>query len=147
MKSYNEEKWVLWMPQAMKIRGGKFRLPWKGPFKAKKERDNNTIELSTINNGTNKLNNNTVELSIISNDTNKLDDNIVELSTISNDDVEIVNINKLKRYRHNHTPTDDAIVAIMVDTKPINKPRRRHGKRVDQISSWVKIQTKEFTVD
>lgn len=36
MKSFNEEKWVLWMFKAMKIRGGKFRLPWKGPFKVPK---------------------------------------------------------------------------------------------------------------
>jgi hypothetical protein len=35
----------------------------------------------------------------------------------------------------------------MVDTKPSNKPKRRHGKNVDQIGSWVKIQTKEFTLD
>jgi hypothetical protein len=39
------------------------------------------------------------------------------------------------------------IVTIMVDTKPSNKPRGRHGKRLDLINSWVKIQTKEFTLD
>jgi hypothetical protein len=36
MKSSHEEEWVLWMPKAMKIKGGKFRLPWKGPFKVQK---------------------------------------------------------------------------------------------------------------
>ncbi len=77
----------------------------------------------------------------------KKDNNTIELSTISNDDVKIININKLKGYCHNHTPTDDVIVAVMVDTKPSHKPRRRHGKRVDLISSWVEIQTKEFTLD
>jgi hypothetical protein len=35
----------------------------------------------------------------------------------------------------------------MVDTKPNNKPKRRHGKKVDQIGFWVKIQTKELTLD
>jgi len=33
MKSFNGRDWVLWMPKAMKIKGGKCRLPWKGPFK------------------------------------------------------------------------------------------------------------------
>jgi hypothetical protein len=37
MKIYNEGEWVLWMPKAMKIKGGKFRLPWKGPFKVQKD--------------------------------------------------------------------------------------------------------------
>lgn len=36
MKSFNEGEWVLWMHKAMKIRGEKFRLPWKGPFKVQK---------------------------------------------------------------------------------------------------------------
>jgi hypothetical protein len=36
------------MPKATKIKGGKFTLPWKGPFKIQKMFDNNTMELSTI---------------------------------------------------------------------------------------------------
>jgi hypothetical protein len=33
MKSFKEGKLILWMPKATKIKGGKFTLPWKGPFK------------------------------------------------------------------------------------------------------------------
>jgi len=36
MKSFKEGKFVLWMPKTIKIKGGKFTLPWKGPFKYKK---------------------------------------------------------------------------------------------------------------
>jgi hypothetical protein len=36
------------MFKATKIKGGKFTLPWKGPFKIEKVFDNNTMELSTI---------------------------------------------------------------------------------------------------
>jgi len=38
------------MPKAMKIKGGKFRLPFKGTFKVQNN-NNNTFELSTISNG------------------------------------------------------------------------------------------------
>jgi hypothetical protein len=38
------------MPKATKIKGGKFTLPWNGPFKIQKMFDNNTMELSTISN-------------------------------------------------------------------------------------------------
>ncbi len=41
---------VLWMLIITKIKGGKFTLPWKGPFKIQKMFDNNTIELSTMSN-------------------------------------------------------------------------------------------------
>jgi hypothetical protein len=37
------------MPKATKIKGGKFTLPWKGIFKIQKMLDNNSVELSTIN--------------------------------------------------------------------------------------------------
>ncbi len=37
------------MPKATKMKGGKSILPWKGPFKTEKRFDNNTMELSTIN--------------------------------------------------------------------------------------------------
>ncbi len=40
MKSFNGRDLVLWMPKAMKIKGGKFRLPWKGPFKVQKKINN-----------------------------------------------------------------------------------------------------------
>jgi hypothetical protein len=33
MKIFLEGKLVLWMPKATEIKGGKFTLPWKGPFK------------------------------------------------------------------------------------------------------------------
>ncbi len=36
------------MLKATKIKGGKFTLPWKGPFQIQKMFDNNTMELSTI---------------------------------------------------------------------------------------------------
>jgi hypothetical protein len=38
------------MPKTTIIKGGKFILPWKGPFKIQKTFDNNMVELSTINN-------------------------------------------------------------------------------------------------
>ncbi len=44
MKSFKEGELVLWMPKAIKIKGGKFTLP----FKIQKVFDNNTMELSTI---------------------------------------------------------------------------------------------------
>jgi hypothetical protein len=50
IKSFKEGELVLWMPKAIRIKGGKFILPWKGPFKIQKMFDNNTVELSTINN-------------------------------------------------------------------------------------------------
>jgi hypothetical protein len=36
------------MFKATKIKGGKFTLSWKGPFKIQKVFDNNNMELSTI---------------------------------------------------------------------------------------------------
>jgi len=36
MKSFKEGELVLWMPKAMKIKGGKFRLLWKVLIKCKK---------------------------------------------------------------------------------------------------------------
>ncbi len=48
MKSFKEGELILWMPKATKIKGGKFTLPWKGPFKTQKMFDNNIVELSTI---------------------------------------------------------------------------------------------------
>jgi len=38
------------MPKVMKIKGGKFRLPWKGLYKVQKNFNNNTVELSTLSN-------------------------------------------------------------------------------------------------
>jgi hypothetical protein len=36
IKSFKEGELVLWMPKARKIKGGKFTLPLKGPFKIQK---------------------------------------------------------------------------------------------------------------
>jgi hypothetical protein len=36
MKSLNKGDLVLWMLKVMKIKGEKFRLPWKGPYKMQK---------------------------------------------------------------------------------------------------------------
>jgi hypothetical protein len=45
------------MLEATKIKGVKFTLPWKGPFKIQKMFDNNTVELSTISDeGVEKVN-------------------------------------------------------------------------------------------
>ncbi len=33
LKSIYEGDLVLWMPKTTKIKGGKFKLPWKGPYK------------------------------------------------------------------------------------------------------------------
>jgi hypothetical protein len=49
MKSFTGRELILWMPKATKIKGGKFTLPWKGPFKTQFFFYNNTMELSTIN--------------------------------------------------------------------------------------------------
>jgi hypothetical protein len=48
MKSFNEGELVLWMPKAMKIKGGK--LPWKGLYKVQCFPNNNMVEFSTLNN-------------------------------------------------------------------------------------------------
>jgi hypothetical protein len=48
MKSFKEGELVIWMLKATKIKGGKFMLPWKGPFKIQKMFDNNIMELLTI---------------------------------------------------------------------------------------------------
>ncbi len=45
-----EGELVLWMPKPTKIKGDKFRLPWKHPFKIQKKVNNNIMELSTISN-------------------------------------------------------------------------------------------------
>ncbi len=58
MKNFKEGKLVLWMFKATKIKGGKFTLPWKGPFKIQKMFDNNVVELSTISDeGVERVNN------------------------------------------------------------------------------------------
>jgi len=49
IKKFKEGELVLWMLKATKINGGKFTLPWKGPFKIEKMFGNNIVELSTIN--------------------------------------------------------------------------------------------------
>jgi hypothetical protein len=38
------------MPKATKIKGRKFRLLWKGPYKAQFFSNNNIIKLSTLSN-------------------------------------------------------------------------------------------------
>jgi hypothetical protein len=38
------------MPKATKIKGGKFRLLWKGPYKVQFFFNNNTVKLSTLSN-------------------------------------------------------------------------------------------------
>jgi hypothetical protein len=43
IKSFEKGELVLWMPKATKIKRGKFRLPWKGPFKVKRMFDNLTL--------------------------------------------------------------------------------------------------------
>ncbi len=50
MKNFKEGKLVLWMPKAMKIKGGKVKLLWKGPYKVQKVFNNNMVELSTLSN-------------------------------------------------------------------------------------------------
>jgi hypothetical protein len=50
LKSICEGDLVLWMPKTTKIKGGKFKLPWKGPYKVHKTFNNNTIELTILGN-------------------------------------------------------------------------------------------------
>jgi ribosomal protein L18E len=38
------------MPKATEIKGRKFRLPWKGPYKVQRNFNNNMDELSTLSN-------------------------------------------------------------------------------------------------
>ncbi len=33
IKNFKEEEFILWMLKTTRIKGGKFILPWKGPFK------------------------------------------------------------------------------------------------------------------
>jgi hypothetical protein len=36
------------MPKSIKIKGSKFKLPWKGPYKILKAFNNNTIKLTAL---------------------------------------------------------------------------------------------------
>jgi len=46
-----EGDFVLWMPKSTKIKGGKFKLPWKGPYKMHKVFNNNIVELTILGDG------------------------------------------------------------------------------------------------
>jgi len=48
LKSICEGDLVLWMPKITKIKGGKFKLPWKGSYKMHKAFNNNNVELITL---------------------------------------------------------------------------------------------------
>jgi hypothetical protein len=50
LKSVFEGDLVLWMLKTTKIKGGKFKLPWKGPYKVHKAFNNNIVELTIIGN-------------------------------------------------------------------------------------------------
>jgi hypothetical protein len=50
MKFFKEGELVLWMLKSMKIKGKKFNLPWKGPYRVQFVFNNNTVELSTLSN-------------------------------------------------------------------------------------------------
>jgi hypothetical protein len=50
IRSFKKGELVLWMPKATKIKCGKFRLMWKGPYKVQIFFNNNTIKLSTLSN-------------------------------------------------------------------------------------------------
>jgi hypothetical protein len=44
MKSFKEGELILWiMPKVTKIKGEKFRLPWKGHYKMQEKFNNNTM--------------------------------------------------------------------------------------------------------
>jgi hypothetical protein len=36
------------MPKSTKSKGGKFKLPWKGPYKVRKTFNNNIVESTTL---------------------------------------------------------------------------------------------------
>ncbi len=38
------------MPKSTKIKGGKFKLPWKGPYKVRKTFNNDIVKLTTLAN-------------------------------------------------------------------------------------------------
>ncbi len=46
-KNICEDDLVLWMLKSTKIKGGKFKVPWKGPYKMHKALNNNIVELTT----------------------------------------------------------------------------------------------------
>jgi hypothetical protein len=46
LKSIYEDDLVLWMLKTIKIKGGKFKLPWKGPHKVHKTYNNNIVKLN-----------------------------------------------------------------------------------------------------
>jgi hypothetical protein len=48
LKSICEGDLVLWMPKAARIKGGKFKLPWKHPYKVHKTFINNVVKLITL---------------------------------------------------------------------------------------------------
>jgi hypothetical protein len=48
IKSFDEGDLVLWMPKTIEIKGGKFRLLWKGPYKVHKTFNNNIVALTTL---------------------------------------------------------------------------------------------------
>ncbi len=47
-QKFDEGDLVLWMPKTIEIKGGKFRLPWKGPYKVHKTFNNNIVALITL---------------------------------------------------------------------------------------------------
>jgi len=48
LKNMYEGDLVLRMPKTTKIKGGKFRLPWKGPYKVHKTCNNIIVELTSL---------------------------------------------------------------------------------------------------
>ncbi len=47
-KNIYEDDLVLWMPKSTNFKGGKYKLPWKGPYKVHKAFSNNFVELTTL---------------------------------------------------------------------------------------------------
>ncbi len=48
LKNTRKGDLILWMPKSTKIKGGKFKLPLKGPYKMCKAFNNDTIKLTTL---------------------------------------------------------------------------------------------------
>ncbi len=48
IKSFDEGDLMLWMPKTTKTKGGKFRLPWKGPYKVHNFFNNNIMALTSL---------------------------------------------------------------------------------------------------
>jgi hypothetical protein len=116
------------MPKSIKIKGGKFKLPWKGPYKVGKTFNNNIVKLTTHGND---------EVERVNN--NKLKEyhskNVVA-------DVMVANVH-VKRYPNRYRRGRTSTIVPKILSRLVPKPRKlpRTGsipKIVDDEYFWIK---------